>query len=75
MTLPVNRFPNKLAPKVPNNIPKKSPFYSSALFLIVSFTPYINNPDSSRDLTIFIISSISSLEIISVVKPDPSIFL
>ena len=75
MTLPVNRFPNELAPKVPNNIPRKTSFCSSASFLIVSFTPYNNNPDSSRDLSIFIISFISSLEIISVVKPDPNIFL
>ena len=44
-------------------------------FLIVSLTPFINNPDSSRELTIFIISLISSLEIFSVVKPDLNIFL
>ena len=31
--------------------------------------------DSSSDLTIFIISFISSLEIINVVLPDPNIFL
>ena len=37
--------------------------------------PFINKPDSSRYLTIFIISFISSLEIISVVVPDPNIFL
>ena len=36
--------------------------------------PFINNPDSSRDLTIFMTSFISSLKII-VVKPDPNIFL
>ena len=40
-----------------------------------SLTPVINNPDSSRDLTIFLILFISSLEIVSVVKPDPNIFL
>ena len=44
-------------------------------FLIVSLTPFINNPDSSRGLTIFIISFISSLEYISAVKPDTSISL
>ena len=36
--LPVNRFPNKLAPKVPINIPRNS----SASFLIVSPAPFIN---------------------------------
>ena len=37
--------------------------------------PCINKPDSPSDLTIFIISFISSLEIINVVLPDPNIFL
>ena len=32
-------------------------------------------PESSRDLTNIIMSSISSLDIISVVVPDPNIFL
>ena len=41
---------------------------------LVSLMPFMNNPDSSRDLTIFI-SLISSLEIISVAKPDLTIFL
>ena len=41
-------------------------------FLIVSLIPFINNPDSSSDLIIFMISFISSVEIISVVKPDPN---
>ena len=36
-------------------------------------TPFINKPDSLRDLTVFI-SSISSFEIISVLMPDPKIF-
>ena len=38
-------------------------------------TPFINNLDSSRHLRIFIISFTSLLEIISVVKPDPNLFL
>ena len=46
-----------------------------ASFLIVLLTPFINEPESSRVLTIFIVSFISSLDIINVVKPDPSIFL
>ena len=72
--LPVNRFPNKLAPKVPNNIPRNPSFYSFASYLIVSLKPFIDNPDSSRDLTIFMISFISSLEIVNVVK-QPEHFL
>ena len=37
--------------------------------------PFINKPNFSRDLIIFMISFISSLEIIKVVVPDPNIFL
>ena len=71
----VNRFPHKLAPKMSNNIPRNHPFCSFASFLIVSLTPLINNPDFSSYLTIFIISFISSLEIINVVLPDLNILL
>ena len=39
-------------------------------------TPFNNNPESSRDLTILIMSSISLFDIINVVVfPDPKIFL
>ena len=38
-------------------------------------TPFNNNPESSRDFTILIRSSMSSFDIISVVFPDPNIFL
>ena len=72
--LPENRFPNKLAPKMPNNIPRGPPFYSFASFLIVSLTPFNNKTDSSSDLTIFIISFISSLEVINIVLPNPKHF-
>ena len=75
LPLPVNRFPSKVAPKVPNYISKNPPFYSFASFLVVLLTPFINKPDSSRDLTIFIISFISSFEIINVVTPDPDMVL
>ena len=75
LSLPVNRYPYKLAPKVPNNIPRNPPFRSFASFLIVSLTPFINKPGSSKDLTIFTISFISSLKIINVVASDPNIFL
>ena len=49
-------------------------FCSFTSFLIVSLKPFINKPDSSSDLTILMISFISSFEIISVVIPDPKIF-
>ena len=73
--LPANRFPNKLAPKVPNNIPRNLPFCYFDSFLFVSVTPFINKPDSSRDVTIFVISFVSSFEIINAVVLDPNIFL
>ena len=75
MSLPVNRFPNKLAPILPNNKLRNPPFCLFASFLIVSLTPFINEPDSSRDLTNFMIPFISSFEIINVVVPDPNFFL
>ena len=68
---PVNAFLNILAANFPNNVGINPPFYSSASFLNVSLIPFINNPDSSRDLTIFIISSISSFENGNAVIPDP----
>ena len=43
--MPVNRFPNKLAPNIPNNLVKNPPFCSFASFWIVSLTQ--NNPESS----------------------------
>ena len=54
-------------------MPANPTFYSFASFLIVSLTPFINKPESSRDLTIFIISSIFSFKIINVVAPNPKI--
>ena len=48
-SFPVYKYTNKLAPKGPNNIPRKPSFCSFASFLIVSLTPFINTPDSSRD--------------------------
>ena len=73
--LPVNRFPNKLAPNVPNNILRNQRFSCFASFLIVLLTLFTKNPLSLRDSTIFMISFISSLEIIHVGIPDPNIFL
>ena len=48
-------FSNKLAQKLHNNIPKIQPFCFFASFLIVLVTSFINIPDTSSDLTIFII--------------------
>ena len=47
-----DRFPNKLAPNVLNSIPRNPPLCSFTSFLIFLLTPFINKPDSSRDLTI-----------------------
>ena len=79
--VPVNRFPNKLAPNVLNEILENPPFKTFASILIVSLTHLINNLDSSSGLTTFMISCIFSLEIIIIVirgverGPDPNIFL
>ena len=48
--LPGNRFSNKLAFKVSNNIPRNPLLCSFASFLIVLLTPFINKQDSSSDL-------------------------
>ena len=40
--LPINSFPNKLAPKVP--------FCSFASFLVVSLTPFTNKPEAFTKL-------------------------
>ena len=60
---------------MPNNILKNLPFCSFASFLIVLITPSINNPDSSSELTTFMISFISLFESTNVVMADPNIFL
>ena len=63
--LPANMLPNKLAP---NNILRNPPLCSLASFWIVLLIPFNNEPESSRDLAIYIMSSISSFDIISVVN-------
>ena len=81
--LSVKKISNKLVPNFSNNIPRNPPFCSFALFLIVLLTLYINKPDSSSDLTIDMMSFISSVKTINVViretksegQTDPSIFL
>ena len=59
---------------MPNNI-LTTPFCSFPSFWTVSVIPFNNKPESSSDFTIVIISSISLFKIISVVFPDPKIFL
>ena len=53
---------------------KNPPVCYFASFSIVSVTHFINKLDSLRDLTIFIISFISSFEIINIVILIPGIF-
>ena len=76
--LPVNALPDILEVNVPNSIEKNLSFCYFVPFLIVSLIPFTSNPDSSSDLTILIIFSISSFEIVTVVPkgmseghPDP----
>ena len=45
------------------------------MYLTVSLIPFINKPDSSTDLTIFLISLISSFEIINAVVPNQKFLL
>ena len=71
---PVKIFPNKLALNVPSNILRNPPFYSFTSFWTVSVTPFNNKPESSRDFTILIMSSISSFDFISVLLTYPKIF-
>ena len=67
-------FPNKLAPKVPYNIPKNPPFCYFVSFLIVCVTPLSKLLEPSRASTIFVMSFISLFEIVKVVIPEPCIF-
>ena len=59
-------FPNKLVPNVSSNILRNHPFCSLASFWSFWLTLSNNKPESSRDLTILIMSSVSSFDIISV---------
>ena len=51
--LPVRRFPNKLAPNVPNNILRNPPFCFFISFLTDSVIPFNNKPESSSDFLLF----------------------
>ena len=68
---PFNVFPNVLAANVLNNTGRNLPFCSFASFLSFSLIAFISYPDSSNNLTVFIICFISSFEIINAVVPDP----
>ena len=71
--LPAFIFPNKLANKAAANIPKRYLFSSFDSFSTVSQIPFISKSAYSIDLTIFMISSISSFENTSVV-PERNFF-
>ena len=75
VSLPVNRFSNKLASKVSNNI-LRSPSFCSFASLSYSFSyAFFNRSDSSSDLNVFKISVIPWLEIINVLHFANSTFL
>ena len=46
---PANALSNELPAIVPNNNPRKPPFSFFDSFGIISVTPFISKPDSSRD--------------------------
>ena len=74
IAFPVNKFSNKLAPKVANKILKNPPFYYFLSILIVLVITFIKILELSRAWITFIISFISLFEIIKVVFPEPCIF-
>ena len=63
-------FLNIQESNVPNKVGKNTTFCSFISFLLVSLIPFISNPDSSSNLTIIIISSIPSFEIVNAVVLD-----
>ena len=69
-----NRFLNKSAYNAPNNMPRYPTFCYFTSFSIDSLTLFVNKQASSKNLTIFMISFISSFKIISVVIPDQETF-
>ena len=73
--LPANISPNQLKPNASDSILWNSSYFSFTAFLIVLLTPVISEPDSSTDLTIFIISFTYPFKIINIVLSDPNIFL
>ena len=72
-TPPFNRCSNRLGPTTPIKMLENLPFCHFYLFLILLLTLFINRSDSSRGLTISMILSIASYDIIIVVILDPKI--
>ena len=70
IAFPVNKLPNKLAPKVPKSILKNPPLCYLISFSIVLLTPFNKLSEFSSSLIIFIISCISSSSIINL-TPEP----
>ena len=67
---PANISPITLAAKITNILVRNPSFCYFASFLIVSLTVFISKPDSSSNLTFFMILSISLFQISSAVVPD-----
>ena len=70
----INIFLNKHARKVPISIPRNPSLYSFVSFSIALVAPLMNKPESSKDLTIFKMSSISLFDIINVVVAESKTF-
>ena len=68
--LPANIFLNRFARNVPNSTSRNPPLCSFVSFGIVRVTPFINTPESSRDFTMYFISSINNIR---VVVPKPKV--
>ena len=74
LPLPANKVPNKLASNVPNHMLGNPSPCSFASYSMFSLELLINEPDSSRYLTIFITSPISLFGIIDIVGPEARFF-
>ena len=70
-----NIFPSKIDPRVPTSVPKKPLSYLFVLFSIVSVTPFSKISECPVAWIIFIITFISSFEVIEVIVPEPCFFL
>ena len=73
--LHANRFLHKRASNVCNSTLRTLPFSSFDLRSVVSIVAFTIQLESSGDLTSYIISFVSSFEIINVGIPEPRIFL
>ena len=71
---PDNKLPSRLVPRLPNSRLRKPSFCFLVSFSIVSVASIFSTQKSSRHLIIFIVSCISSFDIISFVVSGPKIF-